>query len=391
MSWKQKYNRVLIAIDAYFKGHKKTIENNKKTVLIVFQQIFGDSIVIQDSLKAYVKLYSPEEGYQIKFLARPSVISFMKNTLVLPEEIEMEDVDFKRFLEDYSYYKEITKKYMGIASILIVPGTSLSAEIFSAANDAKRKIGLTRSIKLTKPLIMALFSRIAYTDFVQPLKEDMMLQRHRLLLNYLGETDYKAKLPSLLPKEKIIKENHYCVMCPGSSKLEKCWPTCRFSEVADYIIEKYDMNIHLCGGADETEFEKNMLIQTKHLERIISHIGKTNFSDWSAIVQHADLVVGNDSATMHLAAASRRRAICIAGVYDKYQFFPYKVDFLEEGDCLPITLLKDMPCEWCRTKGYHAGFGNKECKRRIASNQCASCIDLITVEDVEEQIDMLMR
>lgn len=383
-------NRIMIVIASVFKCHRRRVKNNNKTILIIFQQIFGDAIVLQSSLEKYVTIYPQKEGYIVKVLVRPSVGKFMENTIQIPDEIEMCQIDFKRFLEDYSYYKKIVKTYENIGDLLIVPGTSLSAEIFSISVNANRKIGLVRSEKIKRPLVMALFSRLAYTEIVRPKKEDMMLQRHRLLINYLGDKSYKAKLSTLLPKEKIIKENHYCVLCPGASKMEKCWPTERYVQIIDFIIENYDMNVHLCGGSDEIDFESIILSKSKYPKQVISHIGKTTFSEWSAIVQHADLVLGNDSATMHMAVASRRKAICISGVYDKFQFFPYKVDVLEEGDRLPVTILKDMPCEWCRAIGYHAGYGNPECKKRIKNNQCAMCIDAITVEEVKEQVEKIM-
>ena len=380
----------MIAIDAYVRGHQNSTIKKDKNVIIVFQQIFGDSVVIQNSLQEYAKLFSASEGYTVKILVRSSVLSFMKNVLPLPRNIQFEVVDFKKFLANYRYYKQIVNRYRQTATTLIVPGTSLSAEIFSAASDAKRKIGLIRCVDVTKPKVMAIFAKLAYTETVRPDKEDMMLQRHRKLLEYLGATDYRVKLPNLLPKKRIIVE-HYAVISPGSSKMEKCWPTERFAEIADYITENYHLEIHLCGGTDETMFETRILSIVKHPENIISHIGKTSFSDWSAIVQHAELVVGNDSATMHLAAAGRVKAVCIAGVYDKYQFFPYKVDELDENDRLPVTVYKDMPCEWCRTMGYFAGYGNADCKKRIEDNQCAICIDRITVNEVKEAIDNLMK
>lgn len=384
-------NRALIAIHAYCRGKRKNKESiNRNTVIIVFQQIFGDAIVIQNSINEYVKIFPKTKGYNVILLAKPSVISFMRETINISTDIEFEAVDFKKFLENYKYYNRIVKQYEKRAEILIVPGTSLSAEIFAASNDANRKIGLVRSSDVFRPKIMAVFGKIAYTEKIRPKKEDMMLQRHRLLINYLGLKEYQAKLPNLLPKRKIIMDTNYCVLCPGSSKMEKCWPIDRYSEIADFIIENYNMKVYLCGGQDEIEFENMILSHVKNSNRVISYIGKTSFSEWSAIVQHASLVVGNDSATMHLAAASRRKAICIAGVYDKFQFFPYKVDTLDAGDILPVTLIKNMPCEWCRTKGYEAGYGNLECRNRIKKNMCALCIEEITVENVKEQIIKLM-
>ena len=62
------------------------------------------------------------------------------------------------------------------------------------------------------------------------------------------------------------------------------------------------------------------------------------------------MVIGNDSATLHIAAAHRVKAICIAGIYDKFQFFPYLVDELDEGDRLPEEIFLYMPWAFCRTR-----------------------------------------
>ncbi len=397
MDFRQKLHRILIALNAVCSGltrHKqkrKTNSPKKNNVLIVFQQLFGDAVILQNSLEEYTKIFQKSEGHNITLLCRPSVARFMQATLELPDDIKVETVDFRKFLEDFWYYRQIVKKYEGIVDILIVPGTSLSAEIFAASSDASRKIGLIRCFDVKKPFAMAVFSRIAYTETVRPAKEDMMLQRHGLLLDYLGASGFKAGLPVLKRKERIIHENHYCVICPGASKKEKCWPIENFARVIDFMTETYDMNIHLCGGSDEKEYETKILALVRCPERVKSHIGKTSYSDWSAIVQHADLIVGNDSGTMHLAAAGRRKAVCIAGVYDKNQFFPYKTDKPEERELLPITISRDMPCQWCRTIGYDAGYGNNACKKRIHENKCALCIDHISADEVIWTIEEIMQ
>lgn len=384
-------NRTLIALYASIKGIRKNnnVKENKN-ILIIFQQIFGDAVVFSKALNAYTEIYSQKDGYKVTLIARPSVIAFMKATVPLDEQIDIQPVDFKKLVEDFEYFKVVVEKYKDYADTIIVPGTSLSAEILSCTLNANRKIGLVRSVPIEKPFIMAWFYRLAYTETVKPTKEDMMLQRHRLLLNYLGLKEYKATLPVLLKKEQVINDEHYVVCSPGSSKTEKCWPIERFCEVIDFINNKYGMKVYLCGGTDESEFENKILEKAKHPEMLVSCIGKTNFSEWSAIVQHADLVLGNDSATMHLAAAARVSSICIAGIYDKFQFFPYKVDVIAEDDKLPVTLYKNMSCEWCRTIGYDAGFGNEQCGRRISENKCAICIAAITTNETIAEVEKIL-
>lgn len=381
-------SRVRIVINVLLSTLNKKVCKNK-TVIIVFQQIFGDSILIQSSLEAYTKLYPKNEGYNLIFLARPSILKFMKDVMPIPEDITYEELDYKKFLSDYKYYRLIINSYKNKAGTIVVPVTSLSAEIFTCSVNAKRKIGLVRSIDLKKPFIYAYISKIAYNETVRPAKEDMMLQRHRELIRYLGLTDYKSRLPILKEKDRIIS-GKYAVICPGSSKAEKCWSIDKYASISNYLIEKFELDIHLCGAPGEEEYANQLKNKVKHSEKIISHIGKTSFSEWSSIIQHARIVIGNDSATVHMSVAARVPSICIAGVYDKNLFFPYQVDILEDGDLLPQTIIKDQSCEWCRTRGYNAGYGNSECKKAIKQGKSSLCIEKISESKVIEAIDNIL-
>lgn len=388
VSIKNTISRIRIVLKSFLSIYQKSSVVKNQNVLIVFQQLYGDSILIQSSLDAYTKIFPTSEGYKIFFLVRPSVLTFMQETMPLPKSILYRAIDFKKFLSDYKYYKEVINEYKDLAGTVIVPGTSLSAEIFSCAVNSRRKIGLVRSIDLKHPLIRAFFAHKAYNEIVRPSKEEMMLTRHRKLVNYLGNLNYQSSLPLLLKKERIIK-GAYAVICPGASKAEKCWSIKKYAKIADYLISTFNFNVHLCGGKGEEKYAEQLKNEVKHPERIINNIGKTSFSEWSSIIQYASLVIGNDSASLHIAIAGRVPSICITGVYDKYQFFPYQVDVLEDGDLLPITIMKEQSCEWCRTFGYDAGYGNRECANRIKKDKDALCISEIEISDVIEQINKM--
>ena len=106
MDLKLQMNRIRIALNALFFSLSRNQKNShSKKILIVFQQVFGDAVVLADSLQEYERIYPKSEGYQITLLAKPSVKNFMESVLPIPESVRLEAVDFKRFLEDYSYYK----------------------------------------------------------------------------------------------------------------------------------------------------------------------------------------------------------------------------------------------------------------------------------------------
>ena len=383
-------DKCLIAADALLRAvlrRKRSTGANPKRVLVIMQQIFGDAIVISDSLMEYPKIF---RDYEVIFVARPGIVSFLKAVMPFADELNFETVDFTRFIEDYGYYREISEKYRGSADILIVPASTPSAEIFSCANDAPRKIASVRPTDIKSSMLMFALSKLSYTEKIRPDREEMTLQRHRQLINYLGDKDFKARLPKLKSEARIVDEEHYCVVCAGASKPERWWPAERFAEVIDYVIENYNMNVHLCGGTDEKEIGSAVEGFVRHPERVMNHIGRTGFSEWSSIIQYADLVVANDSATAHLAAAHRVRTVCIIGAYE-FVIFPYKVDVLEPGDRLPMCVYKPMPCSYCRDKGYFSGCLNAECQQRINEKKCALCISAVTVKDVEDAISKIMK
>ena len=112
-------------------------------------------------------------------------------------------------------------------------------------------------------------------------------------------------------------------------------------------------------------------------------------NEWVDLIQNAEFVIGNDSASIHIAAACKIPSICLCGSYDKNQFFPYVVE--EESTVLPIVIRKNMPCEYCRAKGNYFGYGNKKCQKYIRENTSSLCIAKISVTDVICEIDNLLK
>ncbi len=380
--------RILIALYALWRNiaNRFSLKKDKeKHLLIIFQQVFGDAVVFSSALPGYVELFVKQRRWKVTMICLPSIKKFLSEVAPVPDGINVETVDFKKLVNDFAYFKSTVKRYDHSAEISVVPGSSMSAYLLSSALAIKRRVGMANVYPCKWPPHMALFYNLAYTEQIVPPIGSMMIQRHRMTLSYLGYNDYKGKLPNLKKQKRIIDGN-YAVVCPGASVPVKRWPAERFAAVADYIIENYGWKVYVCGGADEEADCQLMVQSSKHPDNICSYVGKTSFSEWSSIIEYAQIVIGNDSATLHLAAGHRVKAICIAGIYDKFQFFPYIVDELDAGDILPETLYVDKRCEYCRTIGYYAGYKNKECKKAIIEGKCAECINEITVNELKYSI-----
>ena len=385
-------HRILIILYALFIRclPKHAVCDNEKKVLIIFQQVFGDAILFSDSLQMYTALFPKAEGWDLTMICRPSIAVFMWDVLPPVDGIKIEEVDFTRLVSDFRYFRDIVKKYSSVG-FAIVPATSLSAELLSAALPAKKRITQLLGVNRKWPPHLVLIQKAAYTETIRPPADMMMLQRHRELLKAIRPNTYKAGIPNLLPKERIVPEGRYCVVCPGASTTVKMWPQERFANVIDHLIENYQMTVYMCGGASEKETGEQVLNLVKRKGRVFDRIGDTSFSDWSSLIQHAELVVGNDSATVHMAAAARVPTLCITGVYDKGLFWPYAVDKSEPGKLLPVAIMHDMPCAMCRQKGYWAGYKNRTCRKQIRSGRSALCIDCITVDEVLNEVESLLH
>ena len=385
--------RLLIALYAIWRNLVGRLraprEGRSEQVLILFQQVFGDAVVLASALHGYVDLFVRQKGMKVTLLCKPVIAKFLSEVAPVPDGIKVETMDFKRSFDDFCYFRAMSRKYRRYGDVVIVPGSSLSAELLSTTLIAQRRIGMTNVIRRKWPPQLVIFERLAYTEPIVPELGTMMIQRHRIMLNYLGLEGYKGKLPLLLRQKRII-DGDYCVICPGASVPVKRWPAERFAAIADYLIDTLGWKVHVCGGTDEALDCQQMIAASKCSESIISHVGKTSFAEWSSIIEYAQMTIGNDSATLHIAAAHRVPSVCIAGIYDKYQFFPYLVDELDSGDRLPETALADMPCAYCRTKGYFAGYGNSACQQTLKAGKCALCIEAISVEMVKEIISRIV-
>ncbi len=380
-----------LGLNCFNRFKKKAAENHGKNALIIFQQIMGDAVMFSASLDAYVRLFSSQEGWTLRMICRPSVARFMREVVPIPDGLQIEAVDFTRLICDFKYFKEITRKYGDWSSMTIVPGTSLSAELLSAALPVERRIGLLPAVSRTRFSPFWLLQKMAYSETVRPKGNPMVLQAQRVLLHYLGASDYRAALPRLLRKDRIV-EGRYAVVCPGTSIPVKSWPHESFARVIDELNGRFNLDVHLCGDAGERPIGEKIRAEVHDPDRVINHIGQTTFSQWSALIQHASLVLGNDSATAHIAAAARVPTVCIVGRYDLGHCFPYAVDALKDTDRLPdIVMWEENGCSLCRTKGYRFGYRNRECKKRIVADQCAICIDAITVEEVMRHVSRLLE
>jgi heptosyltransferase II len=156
-------------------------------------------------------------------------------------------------------------------------------------------------------------------------------------------------------------------MNPGATYgLAKCWYPDRFGEAGKRLVQKRKASILLFGKAEERPVTQGILHYFK--EDGVDFTGETGLLQLAAILERCQLLVTNDTGTMHVAAAVGTPVVALFGPTDSVTTGPW-------GERHQIVK-KEVPCA--------------PCLKRICPTD-HQCMKRITVDEVEEVIDHRLR
>ncbi|MGN6562268.1 MAG: glycosyltransferase family 9 protein [Thermomicrobiales bacterium] len=155
------------------------------------------------------------------------------------------------------------------------------------------------------------------------------------------------------------------------------WAPERFAAVADRLAREHGATIVLAGVASEAE--RIAAVERAMATPAINLAGRTELPVLAGLLQRADLVIGNDSAVCHLAAALGTPTLAIFGPANDRAWAPYGAQPVvlplneQQQPCLPtsrvLTVRGADPHAPCLYTGYGPGnpHGCPNCR----------CLDLI--------------
>jgi heptosyltransferase-1 len=132
-----------------------------------------------------------------------------------------------------------------------------------------------------------------------------------------------------MERDPRLGGKRYVLLAPTTRGLGRAWPIDRFADLATRLMaRKRELGIDAIvttGLANERDYCRRLLSHLhvrcpEHVDRI----GKTTISSLMALVEHAALVVCNDSAVMHMAVAFGRPMVALFGASDIGHAGPYK-------------------------------------------------------------------
>ena len=176
------------------------------------------------------------------------------------------------------------------------------------------------------------------------------------------ERDYVA---GLLQRWSIQPELPIVIICPGARSHIKRWPAERFAQVADRLIEEQRVEVLFSGEPDEGPIIKEILAAMR--QRGHSAVGSVTIRQLGALMEHARLVITNDSASLHMACAVGVPVLAIFGPTDERKYGP-----TGPQDRVVRRRLFCAPCEQALCRFSH------ECMRFIPAEEVyAAAVELL--------------
>ncbi|MGB9628913.1 MAG: glycosyltransferase family 9 protein, partial [Thermodesulfobacteriota bacterium] len=154
---------------------------------------------------------------------------------------------------------------------------------------------------------------------------------------------------------------------PGATYgMAKCWSPSRFGELGRRLFENWNAKVLIFGKREEQPIAKEIL---DHLKKGgIDLTGRTELLQLAALLERCNLLVTNDTGTMHMATAVGTPVVAIFGSTDVNTTGPW-------GDGHQV-IRKEVPCS--------------PCLKRVCPTD-HRCMDWITVDEVEEAVIQQLR
>ncbi|RJP19494.1 MAG: lipopolysaccharide heptosyltransferase II [Candidatus Omnitrophota bacterium] len=248
----------------------------------------------------------------------------------------------------------------------LLPYSFSSALLFRAAAIRERigRAGNGRTMLLTQPLV------IPDNAIHQSAKYDFLLAGNG---NTLIESDIflspqeSEKALLVFERHESLKRIRIGLAVGGAYGKAKRWFPERYAELARRCCEELDARIFLFASRDERAITEWITSQAG--EGVVNLAGETNLRELFALVNGCNLLVGNDSGVMHVAAAMKTPGIVLFGPTNQMATAPI--------GAAVHAIDKELPCA--------------PCMKRECPLQHHACMKEIQVIEVMEKVYSLVH
>ncbi|MFC1806803.1 glycosyltransferase family 9 protein [Candidatus Omnitrophota bacterium] len=192
---------------------------------------------------------------------------------------------------------------------------------------------------------------------------------NKLYLTVDGEAQKSVNL--LLSKYGVKDNDKIISLHPGASCLSKMWPADKFAQLADKLIDKYNVKIVVTGASEKKDMDSCESVKKLMQKEALYFVGNLNIIELGALLQRSALFISNDSGPVHIAVAVNTPVISLFG-RNQAGLGPKRWGPLGPKD---ISLHKDVGC---------AGLClAHDCIRKF------ECLEAISVDEVLDAAEKL--
>ena len=136
---------------------------------------------------------------------------------------------------------------------------------------------------------------------------------------WLSERD-EEHVKGLWRRWNLSQTQRLVIICPGARSHIKRWTAEGFAQVADRLIADHGAQVVFSGEPDEESVIES--IREFMRQRAVSAVGLTTIRQLGVLMRRAQLVITNDSASLHLASALQVPTVAIFGPTDAAKYGP---------------------------------------------------------------------
>ena len=322
-----------------------------RKVLIIKLRYIGDTLTLIPLVRA-IKGHRPEAHVSVMiYKGTEGILAYQReiDEIILLDRGEIKKTSLlKRIRYNLqTWIRVYNKKFDWVIDLTSSDRTSLIS-LFSRA-----------PLRIGAPL-NNLLERFAYHELIQADPKQAHIIDYQLAsLKILGcstsQVDMRIFVPEEIEKKvrtqwaSVINSKPLIVIHPGARGPLRQWREERFAQIADRLINTYDAHIILIGGPEE----KNTIDQVE-VQMGRKPEGKTTslpLIEVAALVKQAQMFIGNDTATGHIAAGVGTPHIILFGPTFPHLWAPKGakgISIFKSPDCCGCRqiscLEKENPC-----------------------------------------------
>lgn len=349
------------------------VQPNASTIAVVHIELLGDYALWWPYGRALIR-HAQAQGKHVTLVVNHAVLPLVRRHFPNCHAI---GIDRARFVRSLRTRVKLLRQLQALGTRITYHDTHPRDAIIEDAT--VRALGAPAwgfdATFADRPWFDRWLSRRLYAHLLPPLEGLHQGRRHHALLQAIGVPEAYLQIHYDFASGLDSPDSHpYFVIAPGSSQNSRRWPVYHFADIALRVLAHCPTWHCVILGTEVERPLGDMMVQAVG-GSTDNRAGKTNLLDLVRWISHARLVIGNDSAACHVAAACGVANVAVVGGGHHGRCFPYD----PTETCVrqtPVTISEPMACFGCEWI----------CQYPTAKQQPFPCIAAITPDQVWPEV-----